>query len=841
MMDERLERAACAPVLLVATDYDGTLAPIVEDPSEARPHREALVAVQSLAALGQTHVAVISGRSLRDLAELTGAPPEVHLVGSHGSEFDPDFAKTLSAGQSELRDRVASQLAEIAARSPGLLVEEKPASIAFHYRNAAETDADSALEAVFHGPGSLDGVHTRHGKKVVELAVVETNKGSALDTLRRRVGASATVFFGDDKTDEDAFATLRGPDVGIKVGDGESCAEFRVSDPMEVAQVLARLSESRRAWLEGARSVPIRAHSALSDQRTVALVTPEASVSWWCAPRVDSPALFGEIVGGPTAGWFGVRPVASSAPPVQRYEDHTMLLRTRWDRIEVLDYLDCSAGRPTQRAGRSDLVRVVTGSGRVRITFAPRLDFGRVPTKLGVREGGIEVEDTADPVVLYAPGVEWTITEEGPHECATAEVELHGRPLVLELRFGTGHLGPSVVPEAERRRQTERFWRDWSLALDVPDVSPELVRRSALALKALCYGPTGSIAAAATTSLPEHIGGVRNWDYRYCWPRDASLAAHALLRLGSQSEAMRLLDWCLNIVDNKVESADRLQPLYTITGHEVTPEADLTELNGYGGSRPVRVGNAASRQVQLDVFGPVVDLVHDLLEHGAPLSSEHWRLVESMVTAVAHRWIEPDHGIWEMRMERRHHVHSKAMCWVTADRGARIAERLLGRERRDWRELADEIRADVLEHGFNAEVGAFTTAYGERDIDAATLLVGLCGLVDPLDERFVATVEAVQRELREGPVVYRYHFDDGLPGEEGGFHLCTAWLVESLAAIGRVGEARDLFEQMCALAGPTGLLSEEYCPKLDRSLGNHPQAYSHLGVVNAALSLVRSI
>ena len=355
-------------------------------------------------------------------------------------------------------------------------------------------------------------------------------------------------------------------------------------------------------------------------------------------------------------------------------------------------------------------------------------------------------------------------------------------------------------------------------------------------LRGLCHGPTGAIAAAGTTSLPECIGGVRNWDYRYCWPRDASLAASALVRLGSTEEAVRFLDWMLGVLD-RLPSPDRLNPIYTVSGDDLPAEAEIRELPGYAASRPVRVGNAANKQLQLDVFGPVVELVYLLLRNGAPLSAEHWRLVEAMVSAVWNRWDEPDHGIWEIRRPVRHHVHSKVMCWQTATLGAEIAERFLGRARPEWRALADDIRRDVFEQGYDEKLGAFTSAYGEHDPDASVLLVGLTGMIDPDDERFAGTVRTVERDLLRDGIVYRYHYDDGLPGGEGGFYLCTSWLIESLALCGRTDEARALFDRYAATAGPTGLIPEQYDPGDKRTLGNHPQAYSHVGLINAALRL----
>jgi trehalose 6-phosphate phosphatase len=287
-------------------------------------------------------------------------------------------------------------------------------------------------------------------------------------------------------------------------------------------------------------------------------------------------------------------------------------------------------------------------------------------------------------------------------------------------------------------------------------------------------------------------------------------------------------------------SPERLQPLYTLTGEALGAEAEITELPGYAGSRPVRVGNAAARQVQLDVFGPIVELIELLIERDAPLSSEHWRLVDAMVQAVARRWSEPDHGIWEIRRPSRHHVHSKIMCWVTADRAVRIAERFFDRPRPDWMELRDRIAADVIANGYKPPINAFTAAYDGVDVDASALLVGLSGFLAPTDPRFAGTVEAVEKELRNGPTVYRYRYDDGLPGAEGGFHICASWLIDSYLLLGRREDAWNLFKEIVSLVGPTGLLSEQYDPLLGLALGNHPQAYSHIGLIENAIKLSRN-
>ncbi|HVS65208.1 MAG TPA: trehalose-phosphatase [Thermoanaerobaculia bacterium] len=837
-LEAALRRVAGAPILLVASDYDGTLSPIVDDPEAAIPLREAVVALERLAELPDTEVAVISGRALHDLARLSRLGSTIHLVGSHGSEFDAGFSRSLAPEALATRDVVETELRSIAAEIPGLGVEIKPASVALHYRQATEADAERAVAAVDRGAARLAGVQVKHGKKVVEISVVHTDKGEALEIVRRRSGATSVLFLGDDVTDEDAFARLSSRDLAVKVGPGASIAEHRVHDPVAVAQLLAQLYELRCGWLEGGAE-PIERHSMLSDLRTVALVTQRGCVDWLCLPRADSPSLFADLIGGPSAGHFTIRPAGCSrsndALPEVRYRGASLVLETRWPTFTVTDFLDASQGRPGQRAGRSELIRRVEGSGRVLLELAPRIDFGRVQSRIAVRDGGLELLDSPDPLVLRSPGVEWTLEVEGDHHTARAEVELGDSPLELVLCYGIASLrGPNHLDR--REAATFSYWQTWAQGLHLPELARDLVLRSALLLKGLAHGPTGALLAAATTSLPESLGGIRNWDYRFCWLRDAALTARALAELGSEEEGMRFLDWVFALVEAR-EAPERLRPLYAVSGEDLGAEAEIRELPGYRGSRPVRVGNAAAHQLQLDVYGPIVDLVAYLAELGAPIRSEHWRLVAGMIQAVERRWREPDHGIWEIRLPKRQHVHSKVMCWQAVDRALVLEERFRDRREARWEILRDEIAADVLAHGYNEEAGAFTAAYDGTDLDAAVLWVGLSGLLPPDDPLFASTVDAIAAELRDGPTVYRYRSDDGLPGREGGFHVCAFWLVDAYLLLGRHGEAVELFESVCALAGPTGVLSEQYDPVAGIALGNVPQAYSHLGLIGSALRI----
>jgi trehalose-phosphatase len=828
-----LVRVARVPRLLVASDYDGTLAPIVADPEQARALPESVGALRVLAGLHETTAAVISGRALRDLATLSRLPAEVHLVGSHGSEFDVGFVHALDENAKSLHRRLERELESLVEGAVGVGLEVKPASIAVHVRRAEPEVGEQILGAVRSGPASWPGVSVTEGKAVIELAVVATDKGHALDVLRHEAGASAAVFMGDDVTDERAFARLAGPDVGIKVGTGESAAEFRVTDTNAVATVLAFLVEERRAWLYGESAPPIERLSMVANETSVALVTPDARVSWLCHPGPDSAAVFADLVGGASAGHFSVRPARNGLPLGQRYVPGTMTVETRWSQLLVTDYL--KHGLPTHR---TDLVRVISGATQATVTFAPRPEFGQVPVRLQVEDEGLRVSGTGDPIVLRSPGVTWEVSSDGMHETATATVSVTpGNPIVLELRCGTTEFDPYPEDEPTNRAVADRYWSTWAADLKLPGRARDMVARSALTLRGLCHEETGGIMAAATTSLPEEIGGVRNWDYRYCWLRDGALTAHALVSVGSIAEAEGYLRW-LNGVIATLPGPEYLHPLYTLAGTTLGPEAVIDTLPGYAGSRPVRVGNLANQQVQLDVFGPVVDLIDGLSDVRGKLTDDDWRMVEAMARAVAARWREPDHGIWEERHQPRHHVYSKVQCWVTIDRAVKLADRWGRQAEPGWAELRDTIAEDVLTHGWHGDacggIGAYTTAYDGLDLDAASLHVGLSGLLDPSDDRFQATVTAIEAELRSGSTVYRYHRDDGLPGIEGGFHLCAAWMVEAYVLSGRRTEAEELFEQMLDAAGPTGLLPEEYDPIAERSLGNHPQAYSHLGLIRCA-------
>jgi trehalose-phosphatase len=845
-----LGRIARVPQLLVGCDYDGTLAPLVDDPTRADPLPEAVAAVRALAALPQTTVAVVSGRALRDLATLSRLPSEVHLVGSHGSEFDLGFIQRLAPELIDLHGRLLAELTEISRDNPGVRLEVKPASVALHVRGVDRGVGERALDAVRSGPATWPDIHVTHGKEVVELSLIGTDKGEAVGALRVQASASAVLYLGDDITDENVFAQLHGPDVGIKIGPGRTLAAHRVDQPIDAVRILGFLLETRRHWLYGDHAVPIERHSMLSNGSTVALLAPDAKVTWLCHPRPDSAAIFADILGGARAGYFSVAPERHGIPLGQRYRPGTMTVETRWSGVTVTDWLEGEVPRgdsgngeePRSSGTRSTLVRVLTGTGVTRLEFAPRPEFGQVAIRLQPLGDGLLVLGSNEPMMLLAPGVEWDVFDDGGHDTARAIVDLAaaGGRVEVELRFDSESVSPHPESINDRQAHAEQPWADWAASLQLPGAAPKEVLRSALTLRGLCHAPTGSILAAATTSLPEELGGVRNWDYRYCWLRDAAMSARALVDLGSLTEAEALLRWVDGCIDRTDGHPERLHPLYTVDGMELGPEAVIDTLPGYAGSRPVRIGNAANRQIQLDVFGPITDLVAAVVETRGSVRNKDWRIVEAMVHAVERRWHEPDHGVWEARLPPRHHVYSKVMCWLTVDRALQVQARRGEAERTDWVELRERIRDNVLEHGWNDAVGAYSVAYGDDEVDASSLWIGLSGLVPDDDPRFLATVLKIEAELRSGAVVYRYRWDDGLPGSEGGFHICTAWLIEAYVRTGRLGDAEELFQQMLETAGPTGLLSEQYDPFAERGLGNHPQAYSHLGLIRCATVLDRA-
>jgi trehalose 6-phosphate phosphatase len=822
-----LKILARTPTLLVACTYGGTLCAAEGISTETLPLGSAAIALRALAALPNTHAAVISGRSLRDLAAVSRLPAEVHLVGSHGAEFDMGFAHGLSLATESVLQQANQALIESVGAYKGISIERKPVAVSVHTRPASAAITAKTAKKAEEVARAL-GLFFIVDGSVLDLSVVEPSKAPALEHLRSRLGVSAALYAGDALSDELAMATLRGPDMGLWVGNQPSQAKHRLKDPESFARVLAILFELRRAWLFGEDAVGLERHSMIGNGSSTALLTPEAKICWMSHPLPDSGSLFAHILGGDAAGHFSVEPVKASQVLGQRYVDSTMIVETRWADVTVTDYLEPAPD------GITSLVRVLSGTGAARIVFAPRPDYANAPFSMEARGNELHVVGTSDPIVLLAPGVSFAITSDGRHATATADVNLKNGPVVLNLRCGdTESRHSHGTDEADRRSAVAHHSRRWVQGLVLPSVKPSLVRRSALVLRALVHEPTGAVLAAPTTSLPEGIGGTRNWDYRYCWLRDGSMTVNALVDLGSTAEAEGFLGWLSRILAN-APGPEWLHPLYSVTGAPLSTEAIIESLPGYAGSRPVRIGNAADHQVQLDVFGPIAELIHALSTSQGSLAPAHWDLMVQMASAVLARWHEADHGIWEARRAPRHHVYTKVMCWVTLDRALRTAARLGRDPEPSWAPMATIIRDEVLREGWDDTASSYTVAYDSPDLDAAVLHIGLSGLLDVNDQRFLDTVTAVERELRVGPTVFRYRYDDGLPGLEGGFHICTTWLIEAYVAVGRIAEAWDLFDQLVNLFGPTGLLPEEYDPGTETHLGNHPQAYSHLGFIRCA-------
>lgn len=577
---------------------------------------------------------------------------------------------------------------------------------------------------------------------------------------------------------------------------------------------------------------PIEHHSLLSDQRGLALVDPEGALCWWCAPRPDSPPIFGRLLDD-KGGHFRIAP-RDAAPPQQAYRPQSMTLESQYSHAVLRDWMDPDEGR----AGL--LRRSLTGTGQFEVTFAPRLDLGRIPTRIeATSDRSWSVNDGAVILRSNLP-VAFAIAAEGEHQTATATVHLDA-PLVFELEVGDPPCPtapPWAADEVDRRRAlSEQRSATWLSMLTFP-ASPHaaLLERSALLLRGLVYRPTGAIVAAATTSLPEVLGGVRNWDYRFCWPRDASMTAAILARLGDSSVGLRLLDFLLGRTID-LEADGILEPLYSVSGERLDGEELRDDVAGYGNSRPVRIGNGAAGQVQLDAFGPVVDLVATLHGLGAPLTHGHADLVRKALDAVCRSWDRLGHGVWELRAKERAHVFSRGMCWMALKRGAPVLQALdPSAPLAKYKEVADTIQAQVQASGFCESIGAYTMAYGDEDLDAAVLrLIGIGFFQDEARER--ATVAAIEAQLDAWPAVYRYHMPDGLPGDEGGFVICGFWLVDALTRLGEFEAAERRLNALAALAGPTGLFAEEHDPKTLLALGNLPQAYSHLGLIESALLL----
>ncbi|MFF3562853.1 glycoside hydrolase family 15 protein [Streptomyces sp. NPDC002574] len=586
----------------------------------------------------------------------------------------------------------------------------------------------------------------------------------------------------------------------------------------------------------------IENYAIIGDLQTVALVGTNGSIDWLCLPRFDSGACFAALLGGHDNGNWRVAP--TSAPSDQTcarraYQGDTLVLESVWETpsgtVKVIDFMP-------QRDRAPDVIRIVEGvSGSVPMTSELRLrfDYGHVVPWMRRSEG--------HRVAIAGPDSVWLRSEplvrmygKDFATCADFTVS-QGEQIAFTLTWHPSHeRRPRAIDPYEALRQSVRDWETWSAQCCYDGPWRDAVLRSLITLKALTYAPSGGIVAAATTSLPEEIRGVRNWDYRFCWLRDATLTLNVLVATGYLKEAYRWRDWLLRAVAG--DPAD-LQIMYGIAGERRLPEQELGWLEGYEASLPVRVGNAAATQLQLDVYGEVLDSLYLARTRGMRDEPHAWAVQRSLMDFLESAWRRPDEGLWEVRGERQHFVHSKVMAWVAADRAVRTLEARpqLSGDVAAWRAMRDEVHREVCRKGFDKERNTFTQYYGSRELDAATLLIPQVGFLPVTDRRVIGTVDAVRTELDHGGFVRRYTLEDssvdGLPGSEGAFLACSFWLADALHRTGRRDEARTLFERLLGLRNDVGLLAEEWDPVERRQLGNFPQAFSHIGLVNTALAL----
>ncbi|SRR6266545_2228548 len=593
---------------------------------------------------------------------------------------------------------------------------------------------------------------------------------------------------------------------------------------------------------------PISTYALLSDCHSAALVSQDGSIDWCCFHRFDARPVFARLLDWSHGGHFRVAPTGPYRAS-RRYLPGTNVLETRFATEHgVITVVDCLAVRRGRWAADADqtrshhqLLRLVgCEAGQVEITveFAPRFDYGLTVPRLELQADDLGVVvGGADALVLQS---ELPIRMVAGCACAGRAVLHPGQSVFLALTYQLPHqlavhrlTKDEVIARVDR---TVRFWRGWSGRCGYHGPYREQVLRSALVLKGLTNAPTGAIVAAPTTSLPEAVGGVRNWDYRYSWLRDAALNLYALFTLGYTDEAHAFMGWLERTTAGRAED---LQPMYGVGGERLLPEAELAALEGYRGSRPVRIGNAAASQFQLDTYGYLLDTAWLYHRHGGDLTPTFWRFLRGAVDVVANRWTQPDAGIWEVRGGRRHFVSSKVMAWVAVDRAIHLARaRSLPADLDHWQRLRQAIRRQVERDGTDPATGAFMQAFGTRALDASNLLIPLVRFLPPGDPRVQATMDRTARELAVEGLVYRYReADDGLPPGEATFVICSFWLVDNLALAGRTGQARELFERLLGHANDVGLLAEEVDPNRGELLGNFPQAFSHVGLIGAAINL----
>ncbi|HKD78573.1 MAG TPA: glycoside hydrolase family 15 protein [Candidatus Angelobacter sp.] len=595
-------------------------------------------------------------------------------------------------------------------------------------------------------------------------------------------------------------------------------------------------------------SAAIEDYGIIGDCETVALVGRNGSIDWLCLPRFDSDACFAGLLGTPANGRWLLAPASGVKNTTRKYRDHTLILETRFETadgaVTVIDFMRPRSDHSMVSSnGDADLIRIVRGeSGQVRmameLTF--RFDYGlSVPWISPVGEGLLHAI-VGPHLVVITGGTSLT------HSNGTVKADFTikaGQTVPFVIVHSPSHYpAPLPVSSSAALAQTERFWLDWITDCTYKGPAVDAVERSLIVLKALTYAPTGGIVAAPTTSLPEEIGGERNWDYRYCWLRDATFTLLAFMNAGFHSEAAAWKDWLLRAVAGK---ASQDQIMYGIAGERRLLEWEVSWLPGYENSKPVRVGNAAATQLQLDVYGEVADAMHQARKSVTAVPEQNAAIERDWITHLEKIWMEPDEGIWEVRGERQQFTHSKVMAWVAVDRAIKDFEKFkLAAPLDHWRTLRDKIHDNVCQHGFNPKVGTFVQSYGSTALDASLLLIPLLGFLPASDPRVVATVEAIERKLVVDGFVMRYDLeksDDGLAGHEATFLLCSFWLVDCLLMLHRRDDALKLFNKLLKVRNDLGLLAEEYDPVTGRQLGNFPQAFSHIGLVNSAVNLSRAV
>ncbi|MEU8059307.1 glycoside hydrolase family 15 protein [Microbispora bryophytorum] len=581
----------------------------------------------------------------------------------------------------------------------------------------------------------------------------------------------------------------------------------------------------------------IEDYALVGDMQSAALVGRDGSIDWLCLPRFDSPSCFTRLLGDEHNGFWRLAAAGHEQATRRAYVEDTLILETVWETptgaVKVIDFMPPRHANP-------DLVRIVEGlSGTVEMTTEIRIrfDYGRIVPWVRRANGHLHAIGGPDSVWIHSP----VPLQGGDYRHEATFTVTAGQRLPFVFTWHPSHQPqPQRIDPLEQLAETRLLWEEWVSRCGHRGRWRDAVVRSLITLKALTYSPTGGIVAAPTTSLPEHLGGVRNWDYRYCWLRDASMTLDALTGAGYVEEADAWRSWLLRAIAGRPED---VQVLYGVAGERRLPEMTLDWLSGYENSTPVRIGNGAATQLQLDIYGEFVDALYQARKQGMPPDDHAWALVTKIMEFFEHNWDQPDEGLWEVRGPRRHFVHSKVMAWVAADRMVRVIEEL-GRKGdvERWRALRDRIHAEVCDKGYDPERNTFTQSYGSRELDAALLQIPIVGFLPPDDPRVIGTVEAIERELMTDGFVLRYPLAednpvDGLPGREGAFLACSFWLAEARAMIGRHDDAVELFERLIALTNDVGLLAEEYDPQTGRQLGNFPQAFSHIHLIRTARAL----